>query len=112
MLLRTGLPALEGGLAEPYVRTLLHAFAQSPLDEQRAAGPGRWSTVSLKSDLLSPQERRVLTLLLTGCSNPEMAQILVVSINTVKTHVRSIYQKLNVKNRHQVRQLLGCQNSL
>jgi LuxR family maltose regulon positive regulatory protein len=107
ILLRTGLPALDGDLVEPYAHTLLHAFAQSPLDEQQAAGPGRWLIASPKSDLLSPQERRVLALLLTGCSNPEMAQMLVVSINTVKTHVRSIYQKLNVKNRRQVRQLLG-----
>jgi DNA-binding CsgD family transcriptional regulator len=41
-----------------------------------------------------------------------MAQMLVISINTVKIHVRSIYQKLNVKNRRQVRQILGRQNSL
>ncbi|MBO0781346.1 MAG: hypothetical protein J2P37_21205 [Ktedonobacteraceae bacterium] len=105
ILLRTGLPAIDIGLAEPYVQTLLHAFAHPPF-EHRAAGMSSWSVAFPLSDLLSPQERRVLALLLTGCSNPEIAQMLVVSINTIKTQVRSIYQKLHVKNRHQARQLL------
>jgi LuxR family maltose regulon positive regulatory protein len=48
---------------------------------------------------LSPQEQRVLHLLAAGHSNPAMAQALVVSINTIKTHVKSIYRKLNVTNR-------------
>ncbi|WP_236031165.1 response regulator transcription factor [Ktedonospora formicarum] len=48
---------------------------------------------------LSPQERRVLHLLVAGRSNPEIASALVVSVNTVKTHVRSIYRKLGVANR-------------
>ena len=61
---------------------------------------------------LSPQERRVLDLLVAGCSNPEIAQALVVSINTVKTQVRSIYQKLNVKSRKEARAVVRDQNLL
>ncbi len=34
-----------------------------------------------------------------GRSNSEIAQELVVSVNTVKTQVQSIYRKLNVKSR-------------
>jgi LuxR family maltose regulon positive regulatory protein len=50
---------------------------------------------------LSARERKVLRLLSAGLSNAEIAAELVVSINTVRTQARSIYHKLNVKNRHE-----------
>ena len=50
---------------------------------------------------LSPQEQRVLRLLAAGLSNPEIARELVVSTNTIKTQLQSIYHKLNVSNREQ-----------
>jgi len=53
---------------------------------------------------LSPQEQRVLRLLAAGRSNPEIAQELVVSVNTVKTQVQSIYRKLNVNSRWEARE--------
>jgi LuxR family maltose regulon positive regulatory protein len=52
---------------------------------------------------LSPQEQRVLRLLAAGLSNPEIAQELIVSVNTVKTHLQRIYQKLNVTSRRAAR---------
>jgi LuxR family maltose regulon positive regulatory protein len=48
---------------------------------------------------LSPQELRVLRLLVAGQSYAEMAEMLVVSINTIKTQVSSIYRKLGVNRR-------------
>jgi len=48
---------------------------------------------------LSPQEQRVLKLLAAGLSNPDIARELVVSTNTIKTQVKSIFNKLNVNNR-------------
>jgi LuxR family maltose regulon positive regulatory protein len=48
---------------------------------------------------LSPQEQRVLHLLVAGQTYPEMAQALVVSPNTIKTQVSSIYRKLGVSRR-------------
>jgi LuxR family maltose regulon positive regulatory protein len=48
---------------------------------------------------LSPQELRVLRLLSAGLTNPEIAHELVVSTNTVKTQVQSIYRKLNANSR-------------
>lgn len=53
---------------------------------------------------LSVQERRVLRLLAAGRSNPEIAQELVVSVNTVKTQTQSIYRKLNVNSRKEARE--------
>ena len=52
---------------------------------------------------LSSHERKVLRLLTSGLSNAEIAAELVVSVNTIRTQTRSIYQKLNVKNRHEAR---------
>lgn len=51
------------------------------------------------SELLSPQEQRVLRLLAAGRSKPQIARELIVSVNTVKTQVRSIYGKLKVTGR-------------
>ena len=41
----------------------------------------------------------MLRLLAAGLSNPEIARELVVSPNTIKTQVQSIYRKLNVNSR-------------
>jgi len=54
---------------------------------------------------LSPQELRVLRLVVVGLSNADIAQELVVSTNTVKTHVKSIYRKLNVNSREEAREV-------
>jgi LuxR family transcriptional regulator, maltose regulon positive regulatory protein len=48
---------------------------------------------------LSPGELRVLRYLPTNLSRPEIADELSVSVNTVSTHVRSIYAKLQVSDR-------------
>ena len=48
---------------------------------------------------LSPGELRVLRYLPTNLSRPEIAGELSVSVNTVSTHVRSIYAKLQVSDR-------------
>jgi LuxR family transcriptional regulator, maltose regulon positive regulatory protein len=48
---------------------------------------------------LSPGELRVLRFLPTNLSRPEIASELSVSVNTVNTHVRSIYAKLRARDR-------------
>jgi LuxR family maltose regulon positive regulatory protein len=50
---------------------------------------------------LTAQEQRVLHLLAAGRSTQEMAQALVVSRNTVKTHLRNLYSKLQANSRTQ-----------
>lgn len=54
---------------------------------------------------LSSQERRVLRLLAADLSYPEIANELVVSLNTIKTHVKNIYGKLDVHSREEAAQL-------
>jgi len=48
---------------------------------------------------LTPREREVLTLLARGNSNKEIARALDLEEITVKLHVRSIFRKLDVRNR-------------
>jgi LuxR family maltose regulon positive regulatory protein len=59
--------------------------------DQQAASP--------PAEALSPSELRVLRYLPTNLSRPEIAGELSVSVNTVNTHVRNIYAKLQARDR-------------
>lgn len=48
---------------------------------------------------LTGRERELLALMAGGATNAELAVELAVSINTVKFHVKNLYQKLGVRNR-------------
>lgn len=70
---------------------------------QRLSSPG--SAVTAPSceleGLLSERERQVLALIAEGLTNQEIAERLVVSPTTIKTHVQNILQKLDVSDRTQ-----------
>jgi DNA-binding NarL/FixJ family response regulator len=51
--------------------------------------------------LLTPRERQILALLGEGRSNREIANILVISERTARTHVSSVLSKLNLASRTQ-----------
>ena len=48
---------------------------------------------------LTPREREVWTLVASGLTNPQIAERLGLSDNTVKFHVQHLFSKLRVKNR-------------
>ena len=52
-----------------------------------------------EAEQLSPSELRVLRYLPTNLSRPEIASQLSLSVNTVSTHIRSIYAKLQAQDR-------------
>jgi len=64
-----------------------------------SAPPGDQPPPLLDAEELSPGELRVLRFLPTNLSRPEIAGELSVSLNTVSTHLRSIYAKLQVRDR-------------
>jgi ATP/maltotriose-dependent transcriptional regulator MalT len=51
------------------------------------------------SDILSPRELEVLGLIARGYRNQDIAAALVLSLSTVKVHVRHIFEKLGVRSR-------------
>jgi len=51
---------------------------------------------------LSVREREIFDIIVSGKSNKEIASLLNISINTVKFHVKNIYEKLNIKSRKEV----------
>jgi LuxR family maltose regulon positive regulatory protein len=96
-LLRQLLPTLRKPELRSYAQTLLRAFAMTGGEDI----PGAASSADLPFESLSAQEQRVLRLLAAGHSNPQIAHELVVSVNTVKDHVKHLYRKLGVSNRLQ-----------
>jgi len=92
ILLRSLLPQLHDQPLLAYLRALLSAF---PVQQQR----GTQTLASPLVEPLSPQEMRVLRLLVQHRSNADIADALVVSVNTVRTQVQSIYRKLGVHTR-------------
>jgi DNA-binding NarL/FixJ family response regulator len=55
----------------------------------------------ISAAVLTAREKRVLRLLADGMDNETIASTLSLSINTVKTHVRHIFEKLHVSDRTQ-----------
>lgn len=54
------------------------------------------------SKALSPAERSVFNLYVQGHAAKDIAQILCLSINTIKTHTKRIYTKLNIASREEL----------
>lgn len=86
-------------LLMPYLHMALHRMLAHENGASRA-GTGSSAAVS-GQPLLSRHEIRVLKWVKHGKTNPEIAQILDVSPNTVKNHVQKILRKLKVSNRAQ-----------
>lgn len=58
-------------------------------------------TMAADTSGLTRRERDILRLMADGLTNREIAGQLVVSVNTVQTHVAHILNKLGVRSRHQ-----------
>jgi DNA-binding CsgD family transcriptional regulator len=79
------------------LEALVERMADAAELEERPAGSLR--TCPVPPESLSPREVQVLRMLRSECSLPEIADHLYVSYNTVKTHTRMIYRKLEVTGR-------------
>lgn len=97
-LLRSLLPSLQhDATLRSYAQTILRAATQ------RTGAPhiSRLVSDGPPFEPLSTQEQRVLRLLVVGRNNQEIARELIISVNTVKYHLKHLYQKLGVSNRLQ-----------
>jgi LuxR family maltose regulon positive regulatory protein len=90
--------AVTQGVAVDYAGKLLAALEQ---ESRRDATPLPVSEAALSPwiEPLSPRETEVLRLLTTPLSHAEIAEELVLSVNTVRSHIKSIYNKLDVHSR-------------
>jgi DNA-binding CsgD family transcriptional regulator len=64
-------------------------------------------TFAQRLETLTPGERRVYEQYSDGCTAGQIAQQLGLSLNTVKTHSRRIYQKLGVRSRKDLLEMKG-----
>ena len=85
----------EALLAPRLTRRLIEAFVA-----QERAAPPRDRSDALEE--LTPREREVLTLVGRGLSNAEIADELVLSPLTAKTHVARLFTKLDARDRAQL----------
>jgi LuxR family transcriptional regulator, maltose regulon positive regulatory protein len=103
--------ASTGTISTSYVLRLLAAFEQEESSLTRGSEVPLTATYKALSnpsqnaaqrgliEPLSRQEQQVLRLLVGGSTYTEMAEALIVSPNTIKTQVSSIYRKLGVSRR-------------
>jgi DNA-binding NarL/FixJ family response regulator len=94
-----------GLLFEPAVHArVLGALTRSAEDEVTGTAEDEaidGSSTTPAPDGLTPAEVRVLQLMATGLSNPEIAAALHVSMATVKTHINHLFAKAHVRDRGQ-----------
>ena len=67
-------------------------------NESSAGGAGDWPG---RSAGLTPREAEIIALITQGLSNQEIAERAFLSINSVKTYIRTAYRKINVTSRSQ-----------
>jgi LuxR family transcriptional regulator, maltose regulon positive regulatory protein len=98
--------AATKGIAPDYVARLLSAF--EPTMKERPVSPappiGAPTSLGAATSLVEPlseRELEVLRLMAAGLSNHEIADKLIISTGTVKSHVHSILGKLDARDRTQ-----------
>jgi DNA-binding NarL/FixJ family response regulator len=82
----------ESLLSPSVTRTVINRMAQQPQSD---------ATAARRLQGLTPRERDVLAVLARGLSNAEIAFTLMVEESTVKTHVKRILAKLDLRDRVQ-----------
>ena len=93
----------QGLVAPAVTRRLIEAFvAASPGDDVPPSGPPGPPAAERLLPELTPREREVLTLVGRGMTNHEIAEHLVLSPLTAKTHVSRLFTKLGARDRAQL----------
>jgi LuxR family maltose regulon positive regulatory protein len=87
---------LRTGTGEPESKPLEAALRQAQDAAAQEAMP-----ILAFHEALTERELEILRLIDAGLSNREIAEALYISLNTIKTHTKSLYSKLNVHSRTQ-----------
>lgn len=86
-----------GTESKEYLNSLLVSFVKEISDELQATKTPGGSLV----EALSPRELEVLLWMAGSLSTSDIADKLYISINTLRSHIKNIYAKLDVHNRRQ-----------
>lgn len=93
-------PFVEGGpVMERLLRRAAEGGATGEYARRALAQMARAETASHPADGLTEREAEVLARLAQGASNQDIAEALVISVGTVKSHVHRIMGKLAARNR-------------
>jgi LuxR family transcriptional regulator, maltose regulon positive regulatory protein len=93
--------AATGKLMPDYTGKLLSAFDAERKGIREGTPPSATPASGSLIEALSQRELDILRLFKTELSGPEIAQELVIALSTVRTHTKSIYNKLNVNSRRE-----------
>ena len=91
----------SGEHATDHARRVLAAVDDTAASPRLASGDARPTTRNGLVEELSTRELDVLRLLRSELSGPEIARELHVSMNTLRTHTKSIYAKLGASSRRE-----------
>lgn len=93
-------------MKEKQMRLEVQNYIEAIRKIQQSKNADIYNLPNLEEFGLTEQEEKVLILISQGKTNPQIADELFISVNTVKFHVKNIYLKLDVKNRVQAINLI------
>ncbi|MFR4999090.1 MAG: response regulator transcription factor [Slackia sp.] len=99
------MPTVHPLKARAAKRTLRSRFLPRRCGPPRGRFRGRCDGIAEQAGF-TPREREVFVLVARGKTNAAVAEELVVSENTVKFHIKSIYQKLGIHSKAEVAALV------
>lgn len=99
-------------LCEPIVHLLKKLVSQGialeftnqiirEIQNQQTRNSAATQPIGTLIDALSEREQQVLQLLVTDMKTPEIANELIISVSTVRSHIKSIYSKLGAHSRYE-----------
>lgn len=85
------------------------AFFNKPAEQENRDSLQKCIDEIAQSHKLTQREREIVELIYKGASNAIIAEELFISQNTVKSHMKNIYEKLNVHSRMELVYLINAQ---
>ncbi len=92
-------------MVEPFLIYSVRRRYEDPIEEakaEKAKEPVDTSELDGSFDALTKREKEIVELISCGHSNSDIARMLFISEDTVKTHAKSIYRKLGIHSRYEL----------